>query len=322
MPTADLHAAAKGYAAYLSRLSVRKPAITPSELTHEKPVEEAHLTATGIESHLGCFAMPEEVFLEPGRFKAAAKHYLAGRPAYAQGLISRIVKELRLGAKDAVMDLGCGPGQLAMHFAPFVRSVLAVDPSAEMLEVARQAASGADNVHFKSGSSFDIGPELGTFKLVTIGRAFHWMDRPDTLQRLDAMVERDGAVVLFSDSHPKHRDNAWVEPSQRIIDDHAAGDVQRERRRSDDWPSDEEILLASPFARLERVSVIEKRTLPAEHLVERALSISAINEASLCNKMNNLINNIKELSSRFGLGGIVSEVIETSALIARRLDES
>ena len=129
-------------------------------------------------------------------------------------------------------------------------------------------------------------------------------------------------IVLFSDSHPKHRDNAWVEPYQQIIDDHAAGDVQRARSHSADWPSNEEILLASPFARLERVSVIEKRTLPAEHLVERALSISAINEASLGNKMNNLINNIKELSSRFGLGGIVSEVIETSALIARRLDES
>ena len=184
--------------------------------------------------------MPEEVFLESRRFTAAAKHYLAGRPAYAQGLISRIVKELRLGAKDAVMDLGCGPGQLAMQFAPFVRSVLAVDPSAEMLEVARHAANGADNVYFKSGSSFDIGPELGTFKLVTIGRAFHWMDRPDALQRLDAMVERDGAIVLFSDSHPKHRDNAWVEPHQQIIDDHAAGDVQREKRRSADWPSNEE----------------------------------------------------------------------------------
>ena len=50
--------------------------------------------------------MPEEVFLEPRRFTAAAKHYLAGRPAYAQGLISRIVKELSLGANDAVMDLG------------------------------------------------------------------------------------------------------------------------------------------------------------------------------------------------------------------------
>ena len=266
--------------------------------------------------------MPEEVFLEPRRFAAAAKHYLAGRPAYAQGLISRIVKELRLGAKDAVMDLGCGPGQLAMHFAPFVGSVLGVDPSPEMLEVARHAATGADNVHFKSGSSFDLGPELGTFKVVTIGRAFHWMDRPDTLRRLDAMVERDGAVVLFSNSHPKHRDNAWVEPYQRIIDDHAAGDVQRVRSHSIDWPSDEEILLASPFAQLERVSVIEKRNLPAERLVERALSISAINEADLGAKMDSVINDIKDLSSRFSLEGTVSEVIETSALIARRVDES
>src|SRR5208337_28843 len=219
------------------------------------------------------------------------------------------------------MDLGCGPGQLAILFAPFVRSVLAIDPSADMLAVARHAANGAGNVHFKSGSSFDIGPELGTFKLVTIGRAFHWMDRPDTLQRLDAMVERDGAVALFSDSHPKHRDNAWVEPYQRIIDGHAAGDVQRERRRSADWPSDEEILLASPFARLERVSVIERRTLPAEHLVERALSISAINEAGLGGKMKDLINDVRELSSRFSLEGVVSEVIETGALIARRVDE-
>ncbi len=66
-------------------------------------------------------AMPEEVFLEPRRFQAAAEHYLAGRPAYAQGLISRIIKDLSLGAKDTVMDLGCGPGQLTMLFAPFGR---------------------------------------------------------------------------------------------------------------------------------------------------------------------------------------------------------
>ncbi len=147
--------------------------------------------------------MPEEAVLEPRRFASAAQHYLAGRPPYAKGLISRIAEELHLGAEDAVMDLGCGPGQLAMLFAPFVKSVLAIDPSAEMLEVARHAAAGADNIHFRTGSSFDIGPELGTFRLVTIGRAFHWMDRPGTLRRLDAMVERDGAVALFSEFSSK-----------------------------------------------------------------------------------------------------------------------
>jgi hypothetical protein len=148
------------------------------------------------------------------------------------------------------------------------------------------------------------------------------MDRPDTLQRIDAMVERDGAVALFHDSHPKHRDNVWVEPYKQIIDGYAAGDVQRARRRSAEWPSNEEILLASPFALLERVSVIEKRTLPAERLVERALSMSAINEVRLGSKMKLLIQDINEIGSRFSNEGILSEVVETSALIARRADES
>lgn len=143
--------------------------------------------------------MAEEVNLEPRRFAAAASHYLAGRPAYAERLILRIVQKLPLGAADAVMDLGCGPGQLAILFAPYVGSVLAIDPSAEMLEIARHAAGEAAKIRFKPGSSFDIGPELGTFKLVTIGRAFHWMDRSDTLQRLDGMVAKGGAVALFAD---------------------------------------------------------------------------------------------------------------------------
>ncbi|MFY9641574.1 MAG: methyltransferase domain-containing protein [Rhodomicrobium sp.] len=266
--------------------------------------------------------MAEEVNLEPRRFAAAASHYLAGRPAYAERLILRIVQKLPLGAADAVMDLGCGPGQLAILFAPYVGSVLAIDPSAEMLEIARHAAGEAAKIRFKPGSSFDIGPELGTFKLVTIGRAFHWMDRSDTLQRLDGMVAKGGAVALFADSHPKHRANSWVEPYRQIIDGYAAVDVQRAKRHSADWPSNEEILLASPFAQLERWSVIERRTLPAAQLVERALSMSSINEARLGGGIKQLVHDIAELASRLSDGGSLTEVIETSALIARRAQES
>ena len=203
-------------------------------------------------------------------------------------------------------------------FAPFVGSVLAIDPSAEMLAIARHLPGPAANIRFKLGSSFEIGPELGTFRLVTIGRAFHWMDRSDTLQRLDAMIAKGGAVALFSDSHPKHRAKAWVEPFRQIIDEYTAGDVERSRRRSADWPSNEEVLLASPFARLERWSVIEKRTLPAE----RALSMSSINDGRLGSRMKQLVSDIEELTSRWSHEGNLSEVIESSALIARRADES
>jgi SAM-dependent methyltransferase len=266
--------------------------------------------------------MPAEVILEPSRFEAAAKHYLAGRPAYAKGLISRIANNLSLGADDVVMDLGCGPGQLAMMFAPFAGSVLAIDPSVDMLAIAQHAARDVPNVHFKLGSSFDIGPELGTFKLVTIGRAFHWMDRPGTLLQLNGMIASGGAVALFGDSHPKHRANAWVEPYKTLIDEYAAYDAERSKRRSAGWVSNEEILLASPFARLERWSVIEKRTLPSAQLVERALSMSSISEARIGSRINQLVDDVAQLASRWSDGGILSEVVETSAIVARRTDES
>jgi SAM-dependent methyltransferase len=271
-----------------------------------------------LEGQLQDFKMPSDIILEPNRFEAAANHYLTGRPAYANGLVFRIVKELGLSPNDPVMDLGSGPGQLAMMFAPFAGSVLAVDPSPHMLAIGKEAARHLPNVRFKSGSSFDIGPDLGWFKFVTIGRAFHWMNRSDTLKRLDGMVVSGGAVALFSDSHPKHHANLWVEPFKQILEEYAAGDIGRTRRRSASWASNEEVLLASPFSRLERWSVIETRTLPAAQLTDRALSMSSISRARIGNRLDLLLDAIEQLSSRWSDGGTLTEVIETSALIARR----
>ncbi len=84
--------------------------------------------------------MPSDIILQPSRFEAAAKHYLKGRPAYVKGLVLKITRELSLGPDDAVMDLGSGPGQLAVMFAPFVGSVVAIDPSPDMLAIGKDAA--------------------------------------------------------------------------------------------------------------------------------------------------------------------------------------
>jgi ubiquinone/menaquinone biosynthesis C-methylase UbiE len=80
--------------------------------------------------------------------------------------------------------------ELAIGFSYFTNEVLGVDPEAEMLAIAAEAAKGlASNVRFQEGSSFDIDQSLGRFRLVTMGRSFHWMDRLATLHRLDDMVE-------------------------------------------------------------------------------------------------------------------------------------
>ena len=74
---------------------------------------------------------------DPHRFQSAAPHYLTGRPYYAPALIDRVAELCGLGGADRVLDLGCGPGQLAVAFAAHAGSVLAIDPEPEMLRIAR-----------------------------------------------------------------------------------------------------------------------------------------------------------------------------------------
>jgi len=254
---------------------------------------------------------------DPRRFRSTAAHYHARSP-YPPRLIERVAAACGLGPASRVMDLGCGPGPLAIAFAPRVGAVLAVDPEPEMLAQARFNAQGVGGrIEFVEGSSRDLGPALGRFRLVTIGRAFHWMDRVETLRRLDAMIEPGGAVALFHDERPRLPENVWVPEFQATIERHAdAGDPPAWQRP--DWLRHEAILLDSPFGALEKIAVVGRRRFPAEQLVARALSTSRCSPARLGAGAERLAAEIAELARRIAPDGIVTEVVESVATIARR----
>jgi SAM-dependent methyltransferase len=252
---------------------------------------------------------------QPHRFRTAAAHYLAGRPAYAPRAIARVAELCRLNPADRVLDLGCGPGQLARAFAPLVAAVLGIDPEPEMLRVARQDAPA--NATWIQGSSYDLGPHLGRFKLVTMGRSFHWMDRVDTLRRLDQIVDTDGVVTLFSADHPDLPDNAWRAEYRAILDRYAERDTGR-HRRGPGWVPHSAVLLDSPFSMIEELSVIERRPLAAVVLVERALSMSSTSRAILGDRTDDFVRELTALVDRLAPSGELIEVVATTALMARR----
>jgi SAM-dependent methyltransferase len=253
------------------------------------------------------------------RFHGTAQYYLQGRPPYAAALIQRVAQLCGLGPAHRVLDLRCGPGQLALAFAPLAGHVLGIDPEPEVLRVARgEAARAGLLIEFREGSSHELCADLGVFRLVVIGRAFHWMDRQDTLVRLDGILEPGGAVVLFGDGHPKVPENAWSEVFGRLIDRYSEADDSRAARRAPGWPSHEAVLLDSPFPHLERICVIERRATPVEHLVARALSLSSVSRGSSGARTDDLAGEIREALAAFARDGVLSEVVESEALIARR----
>jgi SAM-dependent methyltransferase len=256
---------------------------------------------------------------DPSPFHTAAHYYLRGRPPYAMTLIRRVVQLCGLDATHRVLDLGCGPGQLALAFAPFSKQVVGIDPEPEMLRVAHEEAARAGlAIEFREGSSRELDTVLGAFRLVVIGRAFHWMDRQATLRHLDQVIEPAGALVLFGDDHPKVPDNRWSDDFERLIDRYAERDTGRTSRRAPGWLLHEAVLLDSSFCHLERIGIIERRTTPLERFVDRALSISSASHGQIGARADELARELREAMAPFARDGLVAEVVESEALIARR----
>jgi SAM-dependent methyltransferase len=262
--------------------------------------------------------MLEPIPFQPDRFRSAAAHYLQGRPGYAAALIHDVATLCGLDGTGTLLDLGCGPGQLAAAFRPYVAAALGLDPEPEMLAVATgKAAELGLDIRFQPGSSQDLAPGLGPFRLVTIGRAFHWMDRPETARRLDGLVEAGGAVVLLHVDHPAVPDNAWRADYEAALAQ-ATGNAERQAWRQPGWVRNEGILLDSAFCDLHRVGVLERRRTPGATLVDRALSMSSSTQARLGDKVAALRRDIEAMVARVAQDGVVTEVVESVALIARR----
>src|SRR5262245_51272082 len=137
--------------------------------------------------------------LDPNRFTSAIPYYVNGRPRYSDRLVARLASEAGLGPRSRVAGLGCGPGWPTLPVAGYGGTTVGMDIDPDMIATARQAGEIAGiDVDWRVGTSFDLAADLAPLDLVTIARAFHWMDREATLERLDELIAPGGAVALVN----------------------------------------------------------------------------------------------------------------------------
>ena len=257
--------------------------------------------------------------MDTRRFRTAASHYALGRPAYPPAFIAEVAQASGLTRSDRLLDLGTGPGLLALAFAPHVGSVVAVDPEPEMLRMAEEAvrAAGAP-VEVQPGRSETLGPEWGRFRAVTMGRSFHWMDRAETLRRLDGVVEPDGVLLLLNDKVAEGPENAALQAWSRVVERYSADDRERMERRSFRWQDHEAVLRESAFRDVQRLVSLHRATTTVEVLVHRALSMSATSESRLGARAETMTDELRSTLAPFASAGPLVELIEWTALVARR----
>jgi ubiquinone/menaquinone biosynthesis C-methylase UbiE len=256
---------------------------------------------------------------EPPRFQGVAAFY-HHRLFYPERLIRRVIALAGLRPGDAVLDLGTGPGPLAVSFAEAGMAVTAADPEPLMLEAAAAAARTAGvTLSLWRGGSYELTPEMGPYRLVAIGRAFHWMDRAATLKMLDRIIAPGGAVVLFHDAHPDVPENRWFKTAREISDRYSKDAAARTAgRKAGGHRRYEPYLFESAFTLLDGLSVTSRTEIALDEIVGRAYSMSSCTPARLGDRQADFEKDLRAALAPLAQDGKFIEIAEMVAVLARR----
>jgi ubiquinone/menaquinone biosynthesis C-methylase UbiE len=256
---------------------------------------------------------------EPGLFAGNVAFYERYRLGYPDRLLRRVVALAGLQPGDSVLDLGTGTGMLAIPFAGMGLKVTALDPEPAMLAAARVAAEASGvRVDFRLGGSGDLTPDMGPYKLVAMGRSFHWMDRAATLAMLDRIVAPGGSVALFHDAHPPVEENAWFKMLCDVARRFGRDENEHVRERNGGHRRYEPFLFASAFTELDWLSVTIRQALTIDDIIGRAFSMSTCSPDRLGAKREEFAAQLRAALRMSAPDGSFTEVAELVALLARR----
>ncbi len=120
----------------------------------------------------------------------------------------RVDLQALLGLADpdwVVGDLGCGTGRVSESLAPFVRSVVAVDGSREMLLAARDRLRELDNVDVREGRLEALPLADGELDIAVMFLVLHYVAQPEVALAEAARSVRPGGRLLLADMTPHDR---------------------------------------------------------------------------------------------------------------------
>lgn len=245
------------------------------------------------------------------RFAPTVAYYERFRQPYPAEFFRQVAAGLDFTPRKKLIDLGTGPGLIALGFAPFVGKVTAVDPEPAMLALARQAVAGAGRpVTLIEGTAETLPADIGPFDIVTIGRALHWMDPAPTRKVLDRLAAPGGCILICASSTAKDGENPWAE-TYDALRRHWAGDGRTDRGHVD-LPA---FFAGTRFVVGRRIAVRTRHRPSVEDLVQRILSFSSSSSAVLGDRAEAALSEIRAALMPYSDNGIIEETIETSAAI-------
>jgi SAM-dependent methyltransferase len=150
--------------------------------------------------------------LRPDAFVGAADDYVRYRLPYPTPMLQSLLAEAALPPAAArLIDLACGPGRVALAIAEQFSEILAVDLEPEMVEAGRSEAvrRGVSQIRWSVARAEDFVAPADRFDLVTIGEAFHRLDRPRVAAKAFGWLKGGAALAALGMENFRHGNAPW-----------------------------------------------------------------------------------------------------------------
>lgn len=138
----------------------------------------------------------------------SSQNYSSFRPRYPSTLYDDFLIPYHQGRRNALLDLGCGPGIVTRPLSTYFKSVTGTDPSGVMLESARENTPSEQypNITYRQASAENLPfvPDA-SIDMVVVGQAAHWFDHSRWWKEMARVIRPGGTVAAWG-----YRD--WVFP--------------------------------------------------------------------------------------------------------------
>jgi SAM-dependent methyltransferase len=240
-----------------------------------------------------------------GRFETTVAYYERARPPYGAVFFAEVARRLDFSRSTRVLDVGAGPGILAIGFARFCGEIVGVDPEPAMIAAARETAGRAGvAARFIEARFEDLPEDLGRFDVATIGRAIHWLDPPAARAALDRLLAPRGRVLVCHAGSVMDGRNAWLDAYEAV----------RHRWSAPPPPHDLKGFFAGArFAPQETISVETLFATPIDRLADRVLSMSTSSPERLGENVPAMQSAMREALAPFAVDGAVVDIVEARA---------
>jgi len=254
-----------------------------------------------------------------GRFATTVALYEELRPPYPAEFFRTVAQRLSVGKQHTLIDLGTGPGLLALGFAPYVDRIVGVDPEPAMIAAAREAAERASvDLTLVEGRAEDLPADLGSFDVVTIGRALHWMDRDAVTARLDRLVAPDGTILVCS-SHSAGSRNPWLDDYNKARRAWSEASLWSESGGAERTHRDlSGFFRGTQFRVGELIKVETSHEISVGDLARRVLTFSSSSPDVLGDNTEAMLRDVEQRLLPFSRDGFVTEVVVATAQVAQR----